>query len=402
MDVFSAENHRNIPLAENDMAVEVLASESSELLIWIISETGINQEQIAVSKAIQAQGVEVWMIDVLSALFLPQIGTSFTQIPSHEIESIASHIRTEKRDIYLFAENNSVVFALQLLSRLQQQKHLKNKVKGIVILGGEFFIETADVGQKPEWHPIVKQTQSSVFILQPEKSPWFWSLEETIQAFPVGSQIGKMTLQGLRNRFYYRPDATVTELNAIEFVDDWILHGIHYVSSHPIVVASSVVPTQDNALVPSQRRERKLRPFRGENSFLEFSLKDLNGRQHALTDYKGKVVLLNFWASWCPPCVHELPSMNKLKFSMRDRPFAVIGINMAEKQAVIEDFLKKAKIDFIILKDENGVVLKQWNVYAFPTSFVLDKNGKIRYAVAGAIHWMDDNVIKIIKQLSEE
>lgn len=119
-------------------------------------------------------------------------------------------------------------------------------------------------------------------------------------------------------------------------------------------------------------------------------LQDLNGKRHDLADYRGKVVLVNFWATWCPPCRAEMPSMQRLKTMMRDKPFAILAVDMAETEKEIRDFLKEfrdATIDFTILLDPRGEAMKAWKVHVFPTSFVVDAEGMIRYAVAGSLEW---------------
>jgi thiol-disulfide isomerase/thioredoxin len=120
------------------------------------------------------------------------------------------------------------------------------------------------------------------------------------------------------------------------------------------------------------------------------ALKDLDGKTHNLKDHRGKVVLVNFWATWCPPCRAEMPSMQRLKTMMRDKPFAILAVDMAETEKEIRDFLKEFKdtsIDFTILLDPKGAALKEWKVHVFPTSFLVDTEGNIRYGLAGSIEW---------------
>jgi thiol-disulfide isomerase/thioredoxin len=120
------------------------------------------------------------------------------------------------------------------------------------------------------------------------------------------------------------------------------------------------------------------------------ALQGLDGQRHDLSAYRGKVVLVNFWATWCPPCRAEMPSMQRLKTMMRDRPFAILAVDMAETEKEIRDFLKEfkdTKIDFTILLDPKGTALKDWKVHVFPTSFLVDAEGNIRYGVAGSLEW---------------
>ena len=132
------------------------------------------------------------------------------------------------------------------------------------------------------------------------------------------------------------------------------------------------------------------------------ALKDLDGKPHTLADYKGRVVLINFWATWCPPCRAEMPSMQRLKMAMKDKPFTILAVNMAETETEVRTFLKETrdpKIDFTILMDKDGKALKQWKVFVFPTSYVLDTQGKVRYTLLGSTEWDEGDTLKKIEAL---
>jgi thiol-disulfide isomerase/thioredoxin len=116
----------------------------------------------------------------------------------------------------------------------------------------------------------------------------------------------------------------------------------------------------------------------------------LDGKTHDLKDYRGKVVLVNFWANWCPPCRAEMPSMQRLYTMLKDRPFVILAVDMAEPEKDVRDFLRELRdvpLTFPILLDARGEAMKAWKVHVFPTSFVVDAEGTIRYAVAGSLEW---------------
>lgn len=147
-------------------------------------------------------------------------------------------------------------------------------------------------------------------------------------------------------------------------------------------------------------RANELKPYKGEPQPPALSLRDLSGRTHNLRQYRGRVVLLNFWASWCPPCVHELPSMQRLQQRLTKRPFTILAINMGEDAATVREFIaNKAKVKFPVLLDDQGEALKAWKVFAFPTSFVLDTDGKIRYALFGELQWDEPGVAAKLEAL---
>ena len=147
---------------------------------------------------------------------------------------------------------------------------------------------------------------------------------------------------------------------------------------------------------------KELKPIEARAPMSQLKLPDLAGKIHGLADYKGKVVLVNFWATWCPPCRAEMPSMQRLKERMAGKPFAILAVDMAETKTEIRDFLKElkpTKIDFTILLDRDGQTIKDWRVAVFPTSYIIDAEGKLRYSLLGSIEWDEEDTFKKIEAL---
>ncbi len=128
-------------------------------------------------------------------------------------------------------------------------------------------------------------------------------------------------------------------------------------------------------------------------------LPDMQGRKHAIEDYKGRVVLVNFWAAWCPPCRREMPSMQRLKVKMTGRPFAILAVDSAEPREDVAEFLEAMKVDFTVLLDTSGAATRRWKVYALPTSFLVDREGRVRYALSGPAEWDEGETLGLIESL---
>ena len=127
-----------------------------------------------------------------------------------------------------------------------------------------------------------------------------------------------------------------------------------------------------------------------------------DGKTVSLNDFRGKVVLLNIWATWCPPCVEEIPSLNRLKQEMQGNKFQLISINYAESPQHIREFMRKVAVDFPVLVDPDGKLSAQWKVVAFPSTFVIGPDGNIHYGVNAAIHWDAPEVVQQLNQLAEK
>jgi peroxiredoxin len=143
---------------------------------------------------------------------------------------------------------------------------------------------------------------------------------------------------------------------------------------------------------------QELRPWGGGAS-PPLALQDLEGRRHRLEDYRGKVVLVNFWATWCDPCRAEMPAMNKLRASLAGRPFAVLAVNLAESELRIRRFMEQVPLEFPVLLDRDTAVAKAWQARILPASFVLDAAGVIRYSALGEVDWAGEDVRRAITGL---
>src|SRR5262245_8121409 len=129
------------------------------------------------------------------------------------------------------------------------------------------------------------------------------------------------------------------------------------------------------------------------------ALKDLAGREHRLDDYRGKVVVLNFWATWCEPCREEMPSFNRLKARMADAPFVILSVNMAEGEARIGEFLQKVPVDFPVLLDRDSGVSRAWRARLLPYTVVLDPALRIRYTALGELDWSAPEIEASLRKL---
>ena len=143
----------------------------------------------------------------------------------------------------------------------------------------------------------------------------------------------------------------------------------------------------------------ELRPWTGDATPPGLVLKDLDGREHRLADYRGKVVLLNFWATWCEPCREEMPAMQRLQERLAGTPFVVLAVDFGEGEPRVRGFLEKMRLQFTFLLDRDGGAARAWRVRVLPVSFVIDPDGKIRYSAVGDAAWDSPPVEQAIRGL---
>lgn len=133
----------------------------------------------------------------------------------------------------------------------------------------------------------------------------------------------------------------------------------------------------------------------------ELKLKDLEGRMHDLADLRGKVVLINFWATWCPPCRREMPSMERLSQALKNEPFAVLAVDVGEDADTIEAFTSQldTTLTFPILLDSRGRVMQAWKVAGLPTTFLVDRQGQVVASAIGGREFDHPEMVRAIRDL---
>lgn len=132
------------------------------------------------------------------------------------------------------------------------------------------------------------------------------------------------------------------------------------------------------------------------------ALPDLSGRQRNLDEFAGKVLVVNFWASWCMPCLEEMPGMQRLTAAMRGKPFAIVAVNVGEAKRRVQATAKRLKLDFTILLDRDSTVFKNWGATVLPTSYVLDRSGRVRYIGQGPLEWDRADIVDTLGKLAEQ
>jgi peroxiredoxin len=128
-------------------------------------------------------------------------------------------------------------------------------------------------------------------------------------------------------------------------------------------------------------------------------LKNLAGTEVRLADFRGRTVIVNFWATWCAPCVAEMPTLQRLRDRMAPEGVEVIAVNLQENAARIQPFIERLGITFPVVRDHDGSVRGAWGVSVFPTSFIVGPDQRIAWWVKGEIDWDDARVESRLRSL---
>ncbi len=132
----------------------------------------------------------------------------------------------------------------------------------------------------------------------------------------------------------------------------------------------------------------------------DFTLTNMQGEQVSLSQYRGKVVILNFWATWCPPCREEMPSMERLYQKYKDQGLVILAVSADENgKKAVSQFLQKTPYSFPILLDSDNIAQNAYGVFRFPESFIIDRNGMVVKKIIGGRDWLSGSTYELINFL---
>jgi thiol-disulfide isomerase/thioredoxin len=132
---------------------------------------------------------------------------------------------------------------------------------------------------------------------------------------------------------------------------------------------------------------------------IDFTLPLLNGTNQKLSDLKGKVVFLNFWATWCPPCRQEMPSMETLYQRFNSQGLEILAVDCQEEAGDVSVFMRRNRLNFPAALDKSGAVSGYYGIEAIPTTYIIDRSGKIILKVVGSLNWNNQKIIAAFETL---
>ncbi|MFO7781984.1 MAG: TlpA disulfide reductase family protein [Spirochaetia bacterium] len=123
--------------------------------------------------------------------------------------------------------------------------------------------------------------------------------------------------------------------------------------------------------------------------------------RRSLSSFEGDVVLLNFWASWCPPCIEEMPSMQALYERLGGAGFEIVAVNLQEDPATVQSFMDKNGYEFPVLLDRSGSIAREYGVRGIPTSYVVHSDGRLLAMLVGPYEWDGDGIVSAIETITQ-
>lgn len=389
-----------------EITVKVFPSTFSDsakpVLIWFTEGYASRPPFVQLISEFNDLGYEVWQIDLLESYFLERTHSHVRGLTGQGVAAVL-HYANERGRAFVPISTGRMSLALLRGSRLWQLTDLpKNGVgalKQVVAFFPNLFDAPKKAGDAPALFPIVAATSLPITLVQPTEGTYKWKLPEIIEALEVmQSQVTVASVPNARDWYFLSREQTESDKRAARVLptvfNTWLKAGqipdiARFKPAEDLQIPQATVSIK--GLVPIDHRPAS-----------NFELTDIAGKTINLEDKRGKVILLNFWASWCPPCVQEIPSMNRLAESFDADKFEIVSVNFKEKPETIAAFLKKVQVDFPVLIDLDGLVSSRYEIFSFPSSFIIDAQGNLRYSVNAAIEWDEPNIKEVIDAMIKE
>ena len=380
-----------------NLSLHQYPAQGEYLVIWIASGYGLSQRDVQVAQGLSQHGVEIWQIDFAQALF--QVGGSnFMRKlnPNYVVDLIdAAHTRTHKK-VLVLSHSYGAIPALRGATLWQQMPTRHGDLSGVILLSPDLYAAIPELGLQPNYLPISHSTNLPIVIYQAGKRGNRAQFPQLLKQLTSSNDQVFFKLMPEVTSPMYPGDTSPATLQLLRTLPSELAGVIHLLASVP---TPTTLPQYHFRQEGEARLDSRLKPYRGHPQPQAISLAGVDHRQHQISDYIGKVSVINFWASWCTPCVEEIPSLNRLRNKMQGKPFQLISVNYAESTETIQAFLKQVKVEYPVLLDSNGEISAKWNVIAYPSTFVIGSDGKIHYGVNAAIAWDAPEVIQLLNGL---
>jgi thiol-disulfide isomerase/thioredoxin len=386
--------------AGDDIPIERHTAAGDIAIIWTPSRFGVQPPQGETADQLAARGIEVWIADLQSAYFVSTNRSSVDHFRPADIALLVDRARKQgKTRVFLMSTGLGARPVLRAARYWQQHHKGKSDLRGIILFHPGLYAARPQPGHDAQYLPVVHETNLPVYILQPTLSTSSRRMPELRAALTAaGSSVFVQYFKEAVDGFHLRPPELMTPAS------------YRARAALPAALDRAVRTLGDLGPVtqpapPYRTREavRESAPLGLQDARLAhvppLALHDLHGEIQRLARYRGKVVLVNFWASWCPPCVHEMPSMERLYQKLKNDSFEILAINVGESASTVRKFIRRNGYHFPVLLDPKGKAYNAWKVYVFPTTYIVDRDGSIRYASVGGVQWDDPLVAGTVRKL---
>ena len=372
-------------------------------LLWLPSERGFGPGHVQQADALARLGYEVWLADLHGGYFVETGRRSIEQFPLPDIVAIIeAAIASSATDVFIVSSSRGAQLGLIAAREWQLTNAGRSGIAGLVLAHAYLYQARPKAGDSAVFLPIVGATNLPVYLLDAQYSTGSARIGELAKALGAGgSQVYTQVIRGVQGGFFVRDrrELDPADLAARERFPRIVERGLKALALAPVPKNAVATRIDTRRLSSHDQRVTELQPLATARATPALQLRDFHGGNYVLDRQRGKVQLINFWASWCEPCVREIPSLHRLQRRIGDPDFSIVTVNVGEEPARIERFLSRVAIELPLLLDLDSEAAREWRIYVYPSTYLVDRQGRIRYAYLGALEWDSPENIAIIQNL---
>jgi len=380
-----------------EITITRFPAQGEYLVIWLAPEYGFRRAHRSLAERLPEQNIEAWQTDIVKALFLPQGSASLKQLDGKYVADLIEYAhQLSGKKIVVAGDSYAAISALLGARQWQSRNQADPYLLGAILFSPYSYAYIPPLGLPPEYLPIVESTNIPLVIYQAQNSGIVGQFDELLEKLRTNDSAIYTRMVPDVMSLFYTEEPTPAMHNSAQPIPASIRQLLPVLARHGI--PATPIPMK-KTLTAKSGIDIYLKDFHGNSEPEAFTLTDINGNTMVKSDFTEKVTVVNFWASWCPPCVEEIPSLNRLQKKMEGRPFELISINYAEDKNTVSSFMQKTDVDFPVLLDLSGATAHRWKVITYPSTFVIDRQGKFRYGVNAALEWDAPELIQKLESL---
>lgn len=359
--------------------------QASNRILWF-STNNTQEFDFSLAKELAAAGLEVWLTPLQAKTKQKQAIKELNAARIAELIQASFPSQVEDK-LYIFSTGDTAQAAIDGLKTWQDARGSSPQLGGLVLAYPHLQIAKAN-DQELKFFEAAYQLKLPIYIFQPEKKLKIASTEALVKAFEQGgSVVYSEVVEDVAEGYLQRPASSEEETLQTSVFPAQLNQALDKLSETKLV-QSATATTQEPVL--QEHPTKDLAP--------ELRLTDLDGKTQDLKDYRGKVVLLNFWATWCPPCIKEIPSLNNLQKKYSNDQFTVLSVDVGEEPKDIKAFLEHVPADYPVLVDSSRTTTEPWQLKAFPSTYLIDKQGRLRYMYFGGLEWDESEITNFLEK----
>lgn len=365
--------------------------QASRRILWL-STPETQQEDFAVAKQLADAGLEVWLTSPQASTKSGKSSKTLNDAALAELIQESFPSNTEQR-LYIFSTGASAKTSVEALKAWQDARGSSTQLGGL-ILAYPHLQQSSAKEKEPKFIEAASQLKLPIYIFQPAKKLKAETAEALTTTLEQGGSVVYTELVSDAADGYLQRKANSEE----ETLQVSVFPAQLSQALSKLAEAKPKEATTEATKTTSETETVSLQEHPTKDFAPELRLSDLEGKEHNLKDYRGKVVLLNFWATWCPPCIKEITSINNLQNHFSKDDFVVLSVDIGEEPKDIQAFLEHIPAEYPVLVDSNSSSVEPWQLKAFPSTYIIDKEGHLRYMYFGGLEWDEPEITKFLEK----